>query len=119
MHPPETTELHFQVLAEQDRILEELVKQNPIAENKRQLLRLIIAEHMNRAGSTFRLSPPSLNEAERAQVALEKQKELLDKTSDELCKDSEVSIETVIDRFDEIRRTQQDIIEHLSHLDGA
>lgn len=62
------------------------------------------------------MSHPSLNEAERAQVALEDQKELLEEMSDELAKDGEISVETVVERFDEIYNKQKEIVEFLDRV---
>jgi hypothetical protein len=118
VQPPETTQLTFQVLAEHDRLLEQLVEESSIANDKGELLRLIIADHTDTTGSSFWLSHPSLNEAERAQVALEEQKELLDKTSDELASDGEVSVETVMERFDEIYCKQKEIVELLRYFEN-
>jgi len=117
MQPPETTQLTFQVLAEHNRLLEQLVEDSSIATDKGELLRLIIADHTDADRSVFELSHPSLNEAERTQVALEDQKELLEEMSDELAKDSEISVETVMEQFDEIYNKQEEIVEFLRYLE--
>lgn len=117
MQPPETKRLAFEVLVEHDRLLEQLVDKSSIATDKGELLRLMIADYTDRKGSAFGLSHPSLSKAESAQVALEDQKELLEKTTDELDKDGEVSVETVMERYAEIYNKQKTIIRFLQHLE--
>jgi hypothetical protein len=114
--PPETTQLTFQVLLEHDRLLEQLVEESSIATDKGELLRLIIADHTNTTGATSVLSHPRLSGVERVQTMIEEQQELLESTSDELTKDGEASVETMIERLDEISRRQREIVDILSQL---
>jgi hypothetical protein len=97
-------------------LLEQLVEESLIATDKEELLRLMIANHTNTTGGTFALSRPRLSGAERARAALEEQQELLKRTSDELTKDGEASIETMMERFNEIYDKQKETTKLLSQL---
>lgn len=117
MQPEKTKQLTFEVPIEQDRLLEQLIKKSSIATDKGELLRLIIADHTDTKDPVVRWSHVSLREAERARDAIENQRQLINKTTDELAEDGEVSAEAIMDRLDEIHNKQRTIIEYLQYIE--